>query len=111
MLLTITIAEEWHLNQIKDDFNLAVPVSVQAIQGWSIDHILYPAFITKTLGFQTEPVDVFEGTIQITADLSNENKQLTFPKNLLKLKLGLQACDEKKCLVAESVNCILPILD
>lgn len=111
LVLTITIAEEWHLNQIKDNFDLAVPVSVQAIKGWTIDHILYPAFITKTLGFQTEPVDVFEGTIQITADLSNENKQLTFPKNLLKLKLGLQACDEQKCLAPESVSCVIPVLD
>jgi uncharacterized protein len=111
LILSITIAEEWHLNQIKDNFNLAVPVSVQAIKGWTIDHILYPAFITKTLGFQTEPVDVFEGTIQITAELSNENKQLSFPNNLLKLKLGIQACNEQKCLAPESVSCVIPILD
>tara|TARA_R110002072_G_scaffold55372_6_gene144440 strand:+ start:13621 stop:15939 length:2319 start_codon:yes stop_codon:yes gene_type:complete len=111
LVITITIAEEWHLNQVPDGFGNDVPVSVQAIKGWTIDHILYPAFITKTLGFQTEPVDVFEGTIQITADLSNENKPLTFPKNLLKLKLGLQVCNEQECLAPESVNCVIPVLD
>ena len=111
LILTITIAETWHLNQIKDSFNLAVPVSVQAIKGWTIDHIFYPAFITKTLGFQTEPADVFEGIIQITADLSNDNNDLTFPNNLLKLKLALQACDEQRCLAPESASCVIPVLD
>jgi len=111
LLINISIAEKWHLNQIKDSFNLDVPISVQAIKGWSIDHILYPAYVTKNLGFQPEPVDVFEGTIQIMAELSNDNNELIFPKNLLKLKLELQACDEQKCLAPESVSCVIPVLD
>ena len=111
LVLTITLADKWHLNQIKDEFNLSVPVSVQAIEGWTIEHILYPAFITKTLGFQKEPMNIFEGTIQISADLSNDSNEITFPKNLLKLKLGLQACDESKCLAPENVSCIIPILE
>ena len=111
LVLTITIAEKWHLNQIQDEFNLAVPVSVQAIKGWTIDHILYPAFITKIVRFKKEPVNIFEGTIQIIANLSNDSNEITFPKNLLKLKLGLQACDEQTCLASENVSCVIPILE
>ena len=98
-------------NYVPDEFNLAVPVSVQAIKGWTIDHILYPAFITKIVRFKKEPVNIFEGTIQIIANLSNDSNEITFPKNLLKLKLGLQACDEQTCLASENVSCVIPILE
>jgi uncharacterized protein len=108
LILTITIAKEWHLNQVKDSFDNNVPVSVQAIEGWTIDHILYPATITKTLGFQSEPLDVFEGSIQVVADLSKDNNEPpVFPQNLIKLKLAIQACDDHKCLAPEKITCVV----
>lgn len=108
LILTVTINEGWHLNKVKDSFNLPVPVSVQAIEGWTMSNIFYPASDPKKLGFQAEPIEVYQGTIQIIADIAyDKNETPVFPGNLLKLKLGIQACDDTKCLAPENFTCVV----
>ena len=111
LVITASINQGWHLNKVQDSFNLSVPISVQAIAGWTMNNIFYPASDPKLLGFHTEPVEVYEGTIQIIADISyDKNETPVFPDNLLKLKLGIQACDENKCLTPETLTCVvLPV--
>ena len=106
--LTITINNEWHLNQIQNSDNETVPLLIETNEVWNITNMVYPDPVSKTLGFQNEPVNVYEGTIKITFDISNDkNDQPVFPENLLKLKLGIQACDDQKCLAPESVNLVM----
>ena len=106
--LTIKINQGWHLNQIQDENNNPVPISIVNTNELSITDICYPEPISKTLGFQTEPVDVYEHEIQIKFNVTKETEN--FPDNLLKLKLGLQACDDQKCLTPEYVNLIITVL-
>ena len=57
---------------------------------------------------QTEAVNVYEDEIKTSFLVRKETKDtLTFPDNLLKLKLELQACDDQKCLAKETVNLMI----
>lgn len=106
--LHINIIEGWHLNQIQNGNNDSVPITIECMNDCNISNITYPEPISKTLGFQTEPVNVYEGTILVTFEVLNDkNNKPDFPDNLLKLKLGLQACDDHKCLAPENVNLVI----
>ena len=100
--LKIKINDGWHLNQLQDVNNNPVPVKIKSNNGLKITNIIYPEPIEKTLGFQTEPVNVYENEIKISFTLTNKTKDtLTYPDNLLKFKLELQACDDQKCIAPE----------
>lgn len=113
LVLTIKMDEGWHLNQIvdstdKDNTDNKAPVLINVNDGWIIENTNYPEPISETLGFETTPVEVYESTIEITANLTRDKqKQLTFPQNLLKLQLRIQACDEQKCLAPENISCTI----
>lgn len=108
--LDINIDKGWHLNQIQNNDSNPVPITIESRSDWNINNIVYPEPITKTLGFQTEAVNIYEESIRITFNVSNDkNEKNDFPANLLKLKLGLQACDDQKCLAPENVNCTIII--
>ncbi len=100
--LTIKTDDDWHLNQINDENDNAVPLSIETTNDWETSNIVYPKPVSKTLGFQTEPVNVYENLFTVSFNVSkNNNDKLAFPNNLLKLKLGLQACNNQKCLAPE----------
>jgi uncharacterized protein YyaL (SSP411 family) len=110
IILAIQIKPGWHLNQVRNDDNLLVPLHIAHKGNWTLGHISYPAEITKTLGFQTEPVTVYEGIIHLKLEVTNKiHSAIVFPDNLLKLRLGLQACDEQKCLALEHVNLVINV--
>ncbi len=110
IILNIKINQGWHLNQIKNDDNLMVPLNIEKKGGWTPVNILYPAVLTKTLGFQSEPVNVYEDGIKIIFEVTNDNEgSLAFPDNLLKLRLRLQACDEQRCLAPEHINVVINV--
>ncbi len=106
--LTIKIKDGWHLNQVQDESNNPVPVKIESNLGLKIINVIYPEPISKTLGFQTKPANIYENEIQITFNIMKENKEtLNFPENLLKFKLELQACDDNKCLAPETVSLLV----
>jgi uncharacterized protein len=103
--LTIKTNNNWHLNQLQDIENNAVPISIKPINDWNIENIIYPKPVSRKLGFQSEALDVYEDTLQIKFNVSkNINDQSDFHDKLLKLKLGIQACDDQKCLSPEYLN-------
>lgn len=108
VILSIQANNNWHLNQLTDEKDNSQPIKIESTGEWNISNIDYPHAITKTLGFQTEPVVVYEDNITIEFTASN-NKEIIFPNNLLKLKLKLQACNDEKCLSPEIINICLPL--
>ncbi len=103
IILSIKTNNDWHLNQITDEDNASIPLKIDTETDWNISSLHYPDAITKTLGFQTEAVDVYEGNINIEFTVSANNKT-RFQNNLLKLKLQLQACNNEKCLSPETLT-------
>ncbi|MCZ6804561.1 MAG: thioredoxin domain-containing protein [Proteobacteria bacterium] len=108
IILEIIINKAWHLNQLQDGNNNPVPVKIEIKNNLKIANFIYPKPLEKKLGFQTEPVNVYEDKINISFTLTKGTKgTLIFPDNLLNLKLELQACDDRKCLAPETVNLII----
>jgi len=100
--LSIKTNNDWHLNQIINEDGAAIPLKIEVETDWMISNMSYPDAITKTLAFQKEVVDVYQGKLKIELTVSANNKT-RFQNNLLKLKLQLQACNNEKCLSPESV--------
>lgn len=108
LTLDIAIDQAWHLNQIQDGDNNPAPLSIATTEAWVLKKIIYPQAISKTLGFQAKPVKVYTGSISITLELSNPGgDQLVFSDRILKLRLGLQACNMHKCLAPETITLVL----
>jgi uncharacterized protein len=102
--LSIKTDDGWHFNQITNENNIPVPIIINTENNWDISDIHYPEATSKVLNFQTENLNVYEGDFIITFIVSGKNKPLSFPDNLLKLSLQLQACNNEKCLAYETVN-------
>lgn len=102
IVLSIKTNNDWHLNQIAVEDNMALPVKIETESNWTISDIVYPEPVTKTFDFQAESLNVYEGNIKIEFVISGENGAI-FPNNLLKLNLQLQACNKDKCLAPENL--------
>ncbi len=112
VILNIAIDQGWHLNQIQAPDNSPVPLSITTATGWILAKIVYPQAVSKTLGFQAVPVNVYAGTINITFELSRlNNDRIAFAERILKLRLELQACNTYKCLTPEVVTCVISLAD
>jgi uncharacterized protein len=104
IMLSINTNDNWHLNQITDENNSPSPIIINTESNWVISDINYPEAKTKTLSFQTDTLNVYEGDFIITFIVSGKNKPLSFPDNLLKLSLQIQACSNEKCLAHENIK-------
>lgn len=100
--LSIDINNEWHLNQLRDDNDAALPVIIETKDNDNVSNIICKDAVSRTLDFQDESLDVYEGKINIHLDYTS-TKELIFPDNILKLKLKLQACNNEKCLAPEDI--------
>lgn len=74
IILSIKINKDWHLNPISDENNIPSPLKIETSGEWIISDIQYPEPATKTLGFQTEPVNVYSGNINLTLFVSSKNQ-------------------------------------
>lgn len=95
--LNIEIAQGWHINANVplEDYLIPTQLSVSGTQN-ALD--TYPAPIVKSLGFNSEPLALYEQQVQLFAQLSNlENND---PGQIL---LELQACSDEICLAPEEV--------
>lgn len=93
--LTIDIALKsgWHINSNKplQDYLVATKIELP-----SEVKIKYPASKQVKLGFQYRPLSVFEGQFQIILSQSKAVQQRLY------LKIPIQACNDKLCLLPES---------
>lgn len=103
--LTIKMDQSWHINQISEN-DQSAPITIEAINNWTVTEINFPKPINKIFDFQSESLDVYEGELKVELTLKNDElnlNELSFPDNLLKLKLQLQACNNEKCLAPETI--------
>ena len=94
IVVTLEIEKGYHINANPASFDFLIPTSV-AFGALGPQAIRYPAPIAFQSRFAPDRLNVYEGTVQITA--SFENGAL---KNLQKLRASLsaQACTETVCL-------------
>ena len=95
--IEISLNPGWHINSNSPLQEYLIPTAVDLPKSVLID---YPMSKNIHLGFQTEPLSVYEGevAIKITKEKkSNERYWISLP---------LQACNDKYCMLPESVNFI-----
>ena len=103
--LSININESWHLNKIAESSNTS-PLIIETTNDWNVTDITVPEPMKKTFDFQIEALEVYQDELKVELMIQNEKlniDQLSFPDNLLKLKIKLQACNDEKCLAPETV--------
>ena len=109
IIVDIRIPEGWHINSSQPLQKSLIPTSISidsAKGGWQLGKVSYPEPVTATLGFQKEPLSVYDGDIQIQVKVDVVDKKSA---RILPVQLGIQACNDKICLPPEKVALHLPM--
>ena len=109
--LTITIrleiAEGWHVNAHRPLQEYLIPTEVALDgDGFELVGLEYPEAETVTLGFQEEPLAVYQGSVLIrgTIVVAGAGRPA-----IARLRLTIQACDDEQCLKPEDLVIELPV--
>jgi suppressor for copper-sensitivity B len=94
----LRIDDGWHVNANPATLPYLIPTEarVEVPPGWQPAHITYPASVQRTFAFETEPLDVYEGTVEIPI-------QIAVPPDArgavaVAARLRYQACSDRVCL-------------
>ena len=104
LVVELKIQPGWHINGHEPLSEELVPTTLEAdgeSSAWSLVDVSYPRPITKTMGFQSEPLALYEGTVRLTARFKQDESTPDSPP--LRIKLRLQTCDDEICLPPETV--------
>ncbi|MBX2853738.1 MAG: DUF255 domain-containing protein [Rhodobacteraceae bacterium] len=88
--ISLQLAEGWHLNAHETLQEELIPIE---LMGDSIEDVAYPEPVTRTLGFQDEPLALIEGDAELVAVLKDEAATA--------VRLTVQACSDAVCLAPE----------
>ncbi len=102
----LDLADGWHVNSDRplSEYLIATRLAAES-DGIVLEEVEYPEAETVTLGFQDEPLAIFQGTVPIRARLAYDG---TDRPGVARLQLTVQACDDRKCLKPEEVSLELP---
>jgi uncharacterized protein YyaL (SSP411 family) len=107
----LNIQPGWHINAnepLSADLIPTILTTDGSAPAWQLENVSYPRAIRKTLGFQSEELALYEGNVQLTATLANTQDD-TPALPLLRVKIRLQACDDRICLPPEDVIMQVPV--
>ncbi len=110
LVVCVDIQPGWHINAHQPLSDDLIPTSLEASvdqPAWRLLNVSYPRPITKELGFQSEALALYEGQVQLSAPLQATAVAAAEP--LLRIKLRLQACDDKICLPPETLVLQVPV--
>ena len=105
-VVEVALADGWHVqsNQPLADNLVATQVS-SVSEDWQLENASYPPADEAYLSFQTDPLSVWSGTVQIPVEFKAADE----PDGALQLNLQLQACNDELCLLPENVQLELPL--
>ena len=93
MIININLKEGWHINSMKPLQDYLQATKLKVSEGFKV---IYPKDKLIKLGFQDQPLSVYEGNFTISINrLSNNTDRVFF-------KLPLQACSDIVCLLPET---------
>jgi hypothetical protein len=110
LTVNIDIQPGWHINANRPLSDKLIPTVLQASERntvWDLSTVSYPSPVKKTLGFQSEELALYEGSIRLKAALSTSISSQE--GSVLRLTLGLQACDIEICLPPERLELQIPV--
>ena len=107
--LAIDMAPGWHINAHEPLQKALIATRLRLpedAQDWRIKRLDYPQPHTLRLGFQHEPLAVYQGQTEIAAVLSRASEPRSEAADpispMLPVELQLQACSDDRCLPPET---------
>ncbi len=110
LTLKLSIKPGWHINshQPLQKYLIATNLTLSKNTGdWQLGQAEYPPAKMASLGFQKEPLAVYEGQIKVTATLKKTSHGIPLNK-VTPIELHLQACNKNVCLPPETLQ-LLPL--
>ncbi len=112
LTIDIRMDEGWHINAHEPLESALIPTTLSIGKnqhGWELRRITYPEAKNVRLSFSTGPLAIYEKRARITAQVAWTDAEEKNPAPVLRLVLGLQACDEKACLKPEKMVLEVPM--
>jgi thioredoxin:protein disulfide reductase len=93
------IGNGWHINSNKpnDDFLIPTKLTIDSVNGFQLEKVIYPPAQNIKLSFSETPLSVWEGEIYIGGLVKTSNT-LSPGKYKLIANLEYQSCNNKTCL-------------
>jgi uncharacterized protein YyaL (SSP411 family) len=110
LAVNIAIQPGWHINAHQPLSDKLIPTVLKTDElntAGEISEVSYPRPVLKTLGFQSDKLALYEGSLSLSALVSPPNSSPSDKQ--LQLTLRLQACDEKICLAPENLRLQVPV--
>ncbi|MEE8495892.1 MAG: DUF255 domain-containing protein [Xanthomonadales bacterium] len=110
LTVNIDLQPGWHINANQPLSDHLIPTVLQVAErntAWDLSTVSYPPPVTKTLGFQSEELALYEGNINLKAAVNKRIPSQQEP--MLRLTLRLQACDDEICLPPELLELQIPM--
>ena len=105
LALTIFIAPGWHINASEcPPGQTPTALTTAADSPWQLTLNPWPEPVRETLGFSSEELPLYQGTLTVTGRVSAAAGPQRPP---LALALTVQPCSEKECLQPETVKLLL----
>jgi len=108
VVVQVQVPEEWHINSNNPLQQGLIATQLGLMDktvGWELESVSYPQAETQQLGFQSAPLSLYHGVVNIHARL----KRTADAGRTLPLQLSLQACNDKVCLPPEKLSLRLSV--
>jgi len=104
----LAIPPGWHINSHQPLQDNLIPTTLKTGSGdWRLGQIDYPVGERQQLGFQREPLSLYQGRVRIEAAFETT----ATPPRIMPLRLRLQACNDQVCLPPETMELHLALTD
>ncbi|WP_373509095.1 protein-disulfide reductase DsbD domain-containing protein, partial [Thiocapsa sp.] len=116
LVIDLTLRPGWHVNAHRplQDELIGTTLRISGESGdWQMAAPAYPTPEILRLGFQSEPLAVYQGQVRIAATLAENPQQRADPgedpSGWLPFELRLQACSDAICLAPETLVLQVPL--
>lgn len=108
--INLTVSAGYHINAnpATHPYLIATEIKPGGLEGITTDKPIYPASKKQKFEFAEDPLDVYEGAVDIKLPLKASSTAATGERSL-PIAVRVQACDTEKCFPPATVNARIPI--
>lgn len=109
-VVRLNIADGWHVNSNppSDKFYIGTEVQAEAQGGVAPGKPVYPKGLTKKFEFSQQPLDVYEGAVEVRLPLRAEPTAERGARTL-RGRVRYQPCNDRECLQPRTVEVSIPV--
>jgi DsbC/DsbD-like thiol-disulfide interchange protein len=109
-VVRVTIQDGYHVNANPPTYPylIATELQIKPGEGISAGKVVYPTPRTGTFAFAEKPLAVYEGTTEVTANLTAD-KTAPSGNRSLNASLRIQACDDQVCYPPGKIDLRIPV--